>query len=67
MPIEVQFEALAHHSLVHRRDRALEGRAGVGDEDIEPAEAADDGGDGGLHGCRIGHIAGNAERCLANA
>ena len=59
---EVQFEALPEGRLVDLADAALPGRAGVGDEDVDPPELRDRFVDGVLAEPGVGEIAGKQQR-----
>ena len=59
---EIQLEAAAQHGLIHLSDAALQGRAGIRDDDIDPAKPFGRAIEGGTYRGRIGHIAGEAER-----
>ena len=50
---------------IARERRAARGDAGVGDDDVEAAEALDRLGDGALHRAAVGHVGGEAERAVA--
>ena len=49
------------HRLGDVADPALPGRAGVGDQDVEPAEGPGEVGEGGPHRGGIGHVAGEGQ------
>ncbi len=59
---EIQFEALPQHPVLDLADAALPGGAGIGDDDVDAAEALGHPVEGGPHRCRVGHVAGVTER-----
>src|ERR1700722_7194435 len=54
---EIEFEAFAQYRVRHVADAALPGGAGIRDDDVDPAETADNALEGSSDGARVGNIA----------